>query len=460
MRITFAAALTTTMAFVASASGADFFVDATKPPGGNGLTWQFAFNNLQDALDAAQQQPTADVIWIASADEHEYLPDTNSPGDRSASFSIPPNTDIYGGFIGNESDVDQRDPVANPTILSGDIDPSGNLDSYTVLAAEGLSLNRSRIFGLTIRNGRSDGSGATPRESRGGALFLEGSNFDVTNCIFENNCAEEGGAVGTDGNETKEIRFVNCVFRDNESNSTGGACWLRSNSTFEFTNCLFHDNEASGLGGAIYSANSTFQSVFVSLINCTIASNVTSASSGGGVYHVSAGTVTHEIENCILWGNTDNGMVDEAAQIGWAGAVPFAIEHTCIEGLSVFNIPGSGNIGADPQFFDPATDAYQIRSTSPCRDPGDQAFLPADTADLDRDGDVSEDVPLEIRRRTRVVPSRVDMGAFEKGGPCPADIDDNDEVDAEDLLILLAAREPSRTRPRTVPADLRWRSRR
>jgi len=113
-----------------------------------------------------------------------------------------------------------------------------------------------------------------------------------------------------------------------------------------------------------------------------------------------------------------------------------------------------------PRSRQAVTDAYQIRSTSPCRDTGDQTFLPGDTADLDRDGDVSEDVPLEIRRRTRVVPSRVDMGAFEKGGPCPADIDDNDEVDAEDLLILLAAREPSRTRPRTVPADLRWRSRR
>jgi len=48
-------------------------------------------------------------------------------------------------------------------------------------------------------------------------------------------------------------------------------------------------------------------------------------------------------------------------------------------------------------------------------------------------------VPLDIRLRTRVVPGNVDMGAFEKGGPCPADIDGSDEVDAEDLLTLLAA---------------------
>ena len=36
---------------------------------------------------------------------------------------------LYGGFEGNESTLDERDPSKNVTVLSGDIDNNDNVDS-------------------------------------------------------------------------------------------------------------------------------------------------------------------------------------------------------------------------------------------------------------------------------------------------------------------------------------------
>jgi hypothetical protein len=43
----------------------------------------------------------------------------------------------------------------------------------------------------------------------------------------------------------------------------------------------------------------------------------------------------------------------------------------------------------------------------------DTTKLPLDTADLDKDGNTSEAIPFDIRGRTRVLDTSVDVGAYE-----------------------------------------------
>src|SRR5688500_4616574 len=101
-----------------------YYVKATAPPGGDGQSWNTAFTDIQQALDdACNNSPSQ--IWIAA---HKYYPtqsqDTTStgPDDRSNTFTLCNDVELYGGFVGTEAQLDERNWVLNQTILTGDID--------------------------------------------------------------------------------------------------------------------------------------------------------------------------------------------------------------------------------------------------------------------------------------------------------------------------------------------------
>ena len=73
------------------------FVDANRPAGGDGSTWEKAYPYLQYALAAAV---SGDYIVVAPG---TYKPDQGigiTPGDRSASFKLKGGVDILGGYAG------------------------------------------------------------------------------------------------------------------------------------------------------------------------------------------------------------------------------------------------------------------------------------------------------------------------------------------------------------------------
>lgn len=92
-------------------------IDAAAAAGGNGDSWATAYNDLQAALAAAEMQSGHVDLWIAAG---TYSPSPGSVDDRFASFIIPSNVSLYGGFSGSETDISQRDPDAHLTILTGD----------------------------------------------------------------------------------------------------------------------------------------------------------------------------------------------------------------------------------------------------------------------------------------------------------------------------------------------------
>ena len=187
---------------------------------------------------------------------------------------------------------------------------------------------------------------------------------------------------------------------------------------------LFTENVASSFGGGL----SPGVSMAAVLTNCTLSGN--HANVGGGVATgLGDRPVPPQVRNCILWGNTVGSsgpqvypsspvvQYSDVAQDGYAGS--------------------NGNIRSDPLFLDAAHGDYHLRGASPCLDAGNSAAVPADSADLDEDGDTTEPVPRDLAGNARCFdapradtgsgpPPVVDMGAYEYTG------DDDEDGIADD----------------------------
>jgi hypothetical protein len=94
----------------------------------------------------------------------------------------------------------------------------------------------------------------------GGALSIRGDGHqaNIDNILFERNVSFHGGAIGLD---TSRAQITNCTFRQNQAANGGGAVFLRLHNNWtrraEITRCLFEDNIIHGTaaehwgGGAI-----------------------------------------------------------------------------------------------------------------------------------------------------------------------------------------------------------------
>lgn len=187
------------------------YVDAALTTGlDNGRSWADAFRGrlgLQQALVIAA---AGDEIWIADG---TYAP-AGVNGDRFASFEIPSGVRVLGGFVGGETQRDQRDPIANPVILTGDLNSNGQRRSSHVLAMRGTN-EHTYLSGVTIRDGNADS--VDPQEpGRGGCIIINGGAPLVENCMILNGDAFAGGGMCIMGGAAPLIE--RCTFTGSVAN--------------------------------------------------------------------------------------------------------------------------------------------------------------------------------------------------------------------------------------------------
>lgn len=282
-----------------TADGCDFlpilYVDLTATDGANnGSSWEDAFLSLSDALDFAI---ATQEIWVAAGTYHPTLC-PSSPGEcadtRFRTFWFVPGVSMYGGFAGNETARDDRDWVANETILSADINEDDAWDdvnktwlnrtdnTYHVFARGGNVVpTPDHLDGFTIKSGQADGSeyghgngggislgqdyslvianstfvGNVAIEG-GGAIFAFDTPVTVENCTFDRNIAVSGGAIFS---YSAVLTVTGCSFTDNrtaapDSNQRGGA--ISFQGTLAVTDSEFTGNYASREGAAIAGSSS------------------------------------------------------------------------------------------------------------------------------------------------------------------------------------------------------------
>ena len=430
------------------------YVDADRPPGGDGQTWKTAYQDLREALEDANASP-ADFVQVWAADG-TYRP--NPPqGDRGVSFVVRHGVELYGGFGGWESDLDERDPFQYPTILSGDLDSndhSGTIsdNSFHVVVLE-APLAPARLDGLVIEGGNAS---AEASKKFGGGIYMPSAGPSarvvIERCTIRDNRAEAWGGGLMLVSSHARVAVQDCALIGNEAGLKGGGFFMEGES-FRLVGCTIISNRAGAHGGGIATKEGEFLlfdcritdnwsdgeagglsigGYYLTITNCTIANN--QAGDLGGGIGSDPYTYGFVMNNTIVWGNRSPNVstVEHDQVFSWAAQYS-RFSNDCIEGLYLF--PGPNHTGLDPLFEDPdgpdgipgtLDDDFGLQAGSSCVDNGLNAFLPRDELDLDGDGKHGEPWPFDILGNPRLAddpdapdqgkPPVVDRGAYERQG--------------------------------------------
>jgi hypothetical protein len=258
------------------------FVDADATGAETGLSWTDAFTDLQDALAlAAQVRAGSLAIWVA---EGTYYP--TDDGDRSVSFELASGVALYGGFFGIETMINERDPEANRTVLSGDVGIPNEVEdnSYHVVFAEGVDA-MTVLDGFTVTHGGA--AGPASQGASGGGIYVLDSILRIANGrIRDNIAASQGGGVHC---VNSSIIMENMTVQDNETMleatasqpNRGGGAVSASGCSVLFDHIRFSGNTTVGFGGAVNARSSSLDITVSSFIG-------NRAESGGAIRAVSS----------------------------------------------------------------------------------------------------------------------------------------------------------------------------
>lgn len=420
-----------------------YHVDNTATGNGTGLSWTNAFTDLQEALSIVIP---GDEIWVAAG---QYRPTSGT--NRSTAFVLRNGVDLYGGFAGTETTLDQRDILNNPTTLNGDIGELGlaSDNSHSVVTANNITTS-ILLDGFRIMNGNNTngnhggglritnalGGELLVRNCRflnhqsfnyGGAIYLAAANLRVENCEFQNNSSSNGGAIenGNNNGGYSNLILRDCVFKGNTANI--GAC-LDNTVRYEtllidrcfFTNNLSANsiividdflsarvmnsaiigNSVNGFSSEVLRVNTFGSSTSpFDMINCTIAHNRNTTTSTLQGEMVQLEDNHMRVSNCIVYGNTPYA----GRQMRNGPIVRYSlVEGGYASGTAILNAdPGfaAPNAGA-PSNFDATGFDYTHLPSSPCINVGDNDAV---------DANALFDLALNDRIRGLVV----DLGCYE-----------------------------------------------
>ncbi|MCB0545716.1 MAG: right-handed parallel beta-helix repeat-containing protein, partial [Saprospiraceae bacterium] len=253
------------MSSQAMAQGQVVYVDAAATGSNDGSSWADAYTRLEQAI----QHTSSGQIWVAAG---VYTPTTGT--DPEISFFLKNNVKIYGGFQGTETALAERDTALfDDTVLSGEIGDTTWGDNCYHVVSNNTALDTSAVLdGFKITRGYGALGG-------GGGVFW--ANFAVgaivRNCLIVGNYGYQGGGIrvlGGSGGEIAvfqhctvanntgsyraggfyadgDVRFEDCVFRDNGA-PQGGCAYVGGNNSAFLSRCIFDRNSTVEFGAAMY----------------------------------------------------------------------------------------------------------------------------------------------------------------------------------------------------------------
>ncbi|MEE1258974.1 MAG: choice-of-anchor Q domain-containing protein [Paludibacteraceae bacterium] len=157
---------------------------------GSGLSWDDALGEINQAVTLASTTGNRHDIWVAKG---TYLGDTS----LISAISLSAGVNLYGGFAGTESSLDERSPKTNVTIIDGRYKRRCIIQNYDF--ADSLAIV---VDGFTIQNGYLQNNSGVNVKSK--------KNTTFNNCIFRN------ARTGNEGVYAERSIFRNCQFIENK----------------------------------------------------------------------------------------------------------------------------------------------------------------------------------------------------------------------------------------------------
>ena len=252
-----------------------FYVSASGTATANASSWQEATSDLNWAVRTAKAVNDTygerAQVWVAQGTYYG-----NSSGENA--FEILANVDVYGGFAGTETSIEQRQlfnsttqQLNNSTILDG------QNQRRVLYQASSFQSGDSAVWdGFTITGGNALNLSNT---SGGGAYLQNGAT--LSHSIVKNCFANYGGGI-----YMNSAKVLSCAIVDDSAYSGGG---IVSYYNSIVDNCLIANNSAQSYGG-INLCSST-------MTNCNVVANRTYNNQYANSFEYS------QVYNSIVWGN-------------------------------------------------------------------------------------------------------------------------------------------------------------
>lgn len=285
--------------FAPLADAAVWYVDKDNASGiENGTSWATAFTTIQTAIDWASV--SGGDVWVAEGtySERRTSPNEDGTANDTGSIVMKSGVHIYGGFLGNEANLEDRDWSANVTTLDGATSRDATqLPAYHVI----IGADNSTLDGFTVTGGNANAG--VDHSDDGGGLFNFSASPTVKNCTFTANHATGGGGAIANKSGSSPV-IENCVFSNNNNPSFGGAIYNLDSSSPEINDCHFESNKAQIWGGAIRNENQSEPVVTNSHFVTNLATRSDLSAYGGAVSNDSSSPT---FRDCFFTSNIASG---------------------------------------------------------------------------------------------------------------------------------------------------------
>lgn len=396
-----------------------------------------AASYAQDLADGDGLSLREALAWALGGDAITFDLDPLTPGPQGGTIVLGGSPVTVTTGVAIDGDLDD-DGAADVTISAGGA-------SRVMAVSNGVT--GAQITGLTLADGVTSGGGA-------GLRLGAGVVITVRDTVITGNTETSSGGGGVYG-DFVTLTMIDSTVSGNSSVSFGGGLRIVGGGVLNLVNSTVHDNVTTGAGA--HGGGIQVGAGLLTVVNSTISGNTAAgATSVGGGLRITSGTAhvhsttivgnaaagsaggvhangVDTFTNTVVAGNTSGAGATAAA-----GGSPLATGGIADDVGAIVEVSTHGYfgttamIGADHGSLNGRGTAdlllgdlshnnggrhltHRPQSGSALLDAGSNAALPADTFDLDGDGDTAEALPQDANGNARVS-GIVDIGAVEANG--------------------------------------------